>query len=124
MGPAAQQPSPSCSSAKLWLRLAVRRVYQESAVAVAGVAGLEAGRFALSRGRAELFLAVAPVLRRDSGTRRATLAAVVQPGDDADRLGVGRTLGVDPPRTQCVADDGPSLSRSSSINIPSLVENS
>ena len=33
-------------------------------MAVAGVAGLEAGRFALSRGRAERLLAVAPVLRR------------------------------------------------------------
>ena len=37
---------------------------QKSAVAVAGVAGLEAERFALSRGRAERLLAVASVLRR------------------------------------------------------------
>ena len=93
-GPAAQQPSLSCFSARLWLRLAGRRVDQEAAVAVAGVAGLEAGRLALGRGRAERLLAVAPVLRRRSaGAGEPGTVAVLQSGERADGVGVGRTLG-------------------------------
>ena len=66
---------------------------QESAVAVAGVAGLEAGRFALSRGRAERLLAVAPVLRRRAArTGEPGAVAVLQTGEGANRVGVGRTL--------------------------------
>src|SRR4029450_13519839 len=65
---------PLVSSGKLWLRHLRRRVDQESSGAVAGVAGLEAGRLAVSRGRAEKLLAVAPVLRR-GGARAGGPAA-------------------------------------------------
>ena len=99
-GPAAQQPSLSCFSARLWLRLAAAG--EEAGVAVAGVAGLEAGRLALSRGRAERLLAVAPVLRRRAaGTGEAGTVAVLQPGERADGVGVGRTQAFPPWACRC-----------------------
>ena len=66
-------------------------------MAVAGVAGLEAGRFALSRGRAERLLAVAPVLRRRAARPGEPGAvAVLQTGEGANRVGVGGTQALTP----------------------------
>src|SRR5262249_10672501 len=63
-------------------------------VPVARVAGLEAGRLALRRGRAEEGLAVPPVLRRRSpGAGESQTVAVLQAGEREDAVGVGRTLG-------------------------------
>ena len=75
---------------------------------VAGVTGLEARRLALSRGRAEELLAVPPVLRRRTGTGRLAgeVPAVLQTGEGADRVGVGRAL-----RRLAVAGDLPGASR-------------
>jgi hypothetical protein len=87
-----------CGLDDFWLRcLARRRVDQEAGVTVAGVAGLEAGRLEILRGGPRVplgLLDVAPVLRRCAGTGRCALFAVLQAGEDADGVGVGRTLGV------------------------------
>src|SRR5512133_170363 len=87
-----------CGLDDFWSRcLAGRRVDQESAVAVAGVAGLEAGRFALSRSRTERLLAVAPVLRRRAArTGERAAVAVLQTGEGTNRVGVGGTQALTP----------------------------
>ena len=84
-----------CGLDDFCLRLAAAG--KESAVAVAGVAWLEAGRLTLSRGRAERLLAVAPVLRRRTPrAREPSTVAVLQPGEGADRVGVGGTQAFTP----------------------------
>ena len=84
---------------------------KEATVAVVGVAGLEARRLTLSRGRAELPLAVAPVLRRRTArAREASTVAVLQTGEGANRIGVGGTQAL-APGGLAVAVDLPGASR-------------
>jgi hypothetical protein len=72
---------------------------QEAGVTVAGVARLRPRRLEILHGGPRVplgLLDVAPVLRRRAGTGRCgrVLFAVLQAGEDADGVGVGRTLGV------------------------------
>src|SRR5512133_1983457 len=70
---------------------------KEATVTVAGVTRLEARRLEVSRGGSRVplcLLDVAPVLRgRSAGAGEPSTVAVLQPGEGADRVGVGWTAG-------------------------------
>ena len=76
---------------------------EEAGMAVAGVAGVLSLR---GDNVTDLFWDLAPGLGRITGTGRLAFPAVRQPGEGADRVGVGRTLG-----GLAVAGDLPCASR-------------